>query len=128
MLIDDKLLVELFEQKDRKRRQALFALFAEELLTGLSRARIADLISAKLGRPGLVTADDVRYCRFYFKGKSEITASRNSTPTQKPRPRSEHSSEPGSNPPGAFKVSDPDEIKLQDQFNYESKFAKKNEN
>ncbi|WP_426295693.1 hypothetical protein ACN9ML_14085 [Dyadobacter endophyticus] len=70
MLIDEKLLIELFEQKDRKRREVLFELFHDHLLARLTRARIADMISAKLGRPRLITAEDVRYCRFYFKQKN----------------------------------------------------------
>ncbi|MCF0075513.1 hypothetical protein LZD49_33865 [Dyadobacter sp. CY261] len=124
MLIDEKLLIELFEQKDRKRREALFELFAGELLARLTRARIADMISAKLGRPGLITAEDVRYCRFYFKGKKTATTPR---PEQKPKPKPDQSPGAESNQSSAFKVTDPDQIKLQDQFKFESKFAKKNE-
>lgn len=124
MLIDEKLLIELFEQKDRKRREALFELFPDELLARLTLARIADLISAKLGKPGLITAQDVRYCRFYFKGRKTATTPR---PGQRPKPRPDQALGADHIQPGAFKVTDPDEIKLQDQFKFESKFAKKNE-
>ncbi|MCF0075693.1 hypothetical protein LZD49_34800 [Dyadobacter sp. CY261] len=122
MLIDEKLLIELFEQKDRKRREALFELFPGELLARLTRARIAALISSKLGRPGLITAEDVRYCRFYFKSKKTASTTR---PVEKPKPDQSPGAE--NNQSSAFKVTDPDQIKLQDQFKFESKFAKKNE-
>jgi hypothetical protein len=120
MLIDEKLLIELFEQKDRKRREALFELFHEDLLAKLTRARIADLINAKLGRPGLVTAQDVRYCRFYFKEK-KIT--RSHKPVEKPKPRPDQPQHAESSQPNAFKVTDPDEIKLEDQFKFKSKHS-----
>ncbi len=124
MMIDEQLLIELFEQKDRKRREALVGLFREDLFASLTRARIADMINIKLGRPGLITAEDVRYCRFYFKDKKTRRIPRTVEKTiRKPdQPQDAESSQPG-----AFKVTDPDEIKLQDQFKFESKFAKKNE-
>ncbi|WP_342087101.1 hypothetical protein [Dyadobacter sp. OTU695] len=122
MLIDEKLLIELFEQKDRKRREALFELFPDELLARLTRARIADLINAKLARPGLVTADDVRYCRFYFKDKKHLGAIR---PVEKPKPRPDHSAGSGDSPLSTFKVTDPDGIKLEDQFTFKSKHSNK---
>lgn len=124
MLIDKQLLIELFEQKDRKRREALFGLFREDLFASLTRARIADMINVKLGRLGLITAEDVRYCRFYFKDKKTERIRRTvEKTTRKPdQPQDAESSQPN-----AFKVTDPDEIKLQDQFKFESKFAKKNE-
>ncbi|MHA4741973.1 hypothetical protein [Dyadobacter sp. MSC1_007] len=122
MLIDEKLLIELFEQKDRKRREALFELFRDDLLARLTRARIAGLISAKLGRPGLITAEDVRYCRFYFKDKKTASPPR---PVEKPKPKPDQSSYAESNQSGAFKVTDPDEIKLEDQFKFKSKHSNK---
>jgi hypothetical protein len=122
MLIDEKLLIELFEQKDRKRREALFELFHDELFARLTLARIADLISAKLGRPGLITAEDVRYCRFYFKGKKPVRTLR---PVEKPKPKPDQPQHAESSQPNAFKVTDPDEIKLEDQFNFKSKHSNK---
>lgn len=121
-MIDEKLLIELFEQKDRKRREALVGFFREDLFASLTRARIADIISAKLGRPGLITAEDVRYCRFYFKGKKtgQIHKAVDKTickPDQTPNTENIQ--------PGAFKVTDPDEIKLEDQFKFKSKHSTK---
>ncbi|MDR6804549.1 hypothetical protein J2Y45_001818 [Dyadobacter sp. BE34] len=122
MMIDEQLLIELFEQKDRKRREALFGLFREDLFARLTRARIADMINAKLGRPGLITAEDVRYCRFYFKDKKTRRIPRTVDKTiRKPDqpPDTEnilHS---------AFKVTDPDGIKLEDQFKFKSKHSNK---
>lgn len=124
MLIDEKLLIELFEQRDRKRREALFELFREDLFASLTRARIADIISAKLGRPGLITAEDVRYCRFYFKDKKTRRIPRTVEKTIRKPDQPQDAENIQSS---AFKVTNPDEIKLQDQFKFESKFAKKNE-
>ncbi|WP_426293322.1 hypothetical protein ACN9ML_29395 [Dyadobacter endophyticus] len=122
MLIDEKLLIELFEQKDRKRREVLFELFHDHLLARLTRARIADMISAKLGRPRLITAEDVRYCRFYFKGKETGSTPR---PEGKPKPKPDRPLAAENIQSSAFKVTDPDEIKLQDQFNFKSKHSNK---
>jgi len=122
MLIDEKLLIELFEQKDRKRREVLFEFFHDHLLAGLTRARIADMISAKLGRPGLITAEDVRYCRFYFKGKKTDSTP---MPEQKPKPKPDRPLAAENIQSSAFKVTDPDEIKLQDQFKFKSKHSNK---
>ncbi|WP_342084837.1 hypothetical protein [Dyadobacter sp. OTU695] len=122
MLIDEKLLIELFEQKDRKRREVLFELFHDHLLARLTRARIADLINAKLARPGLVTAEDVRYCRFYFKGKKIASSHR---PVEKSKPKPDQLQNVGNSQPSAFKVTDPDQIKLEDKFNFKSKHSNK---
>ena len=122
MLIDEKLLIELFEQKDRKRREVLFEFFHDHLLARLTRARIADMISAKLGRPGLITAEDVRYCRFYFKGKKTGSTPR---PEQKPKPKPDRPLSAENIQSSAFKVTNPDEIKLEDQFMFKSKHSNK---
>ena len=122
MQIDEQLLIELFEQKDRKRREALFELFREDLFASLTRARIADMINAKLGRPGLIKAEDVRYCRFYFKDKKTRRIHRTVEKTiRKPdQPQDTENIQPI-----AFKVTDPDEIKLEDQFKFKSKHSTK---
>ena len=121
-MINEKLLIELFEQKDRKRREALVGVFREDLFASLTRARIADIISAKLGRPGLITAEDVRYCRFYFKGKKakRIHGSVEKTICKPDQPQGAENIQPS-----AFKVTDPDGIKLEDQFKFKSKHSTK---
>ena len=121
-MIDEKLLIELFEQRDRKRREALFELFRENLFASLTRARVADMINAKLGRPGLIKAEDVRYCRFYFKDKKtgRIHWAVEKTIRKPDRPQDAENFQPN-----AFKVTDPDEIKLEDQFNFKSKHSNK---
>ena len=121
-MINEKLLIELFEQKDRKRREALVGVFREDLFASLTRARIADIISAKLRRPGLITAEDVRYCRFYFKGKKTGRIHKVVENTiRKPDQRQDIENVQ----PSAFKVTDPDEIKLEDQFKFKSKHSTK---
>lgn len=121
-MIDEKLLIELFEQRDRKRREALFELFREDLFASLTRARIADMINVKLGRPGLITAEDVRYCRFYFKDKKtrRIHRAEEKIIRKPDQPQNTSNSQPN-----AFKVTDPDEIKLEDQFKFKSKHSTK---
>lgn len=122
MLIDEKLLIELFEQKDRKRREALFELFREDLFASLTRARIADMINAKLGRPGLIKAEDVRYCRFYFKDKK---IGRIHKAVEKTIRKADQPQDAENIQLNAFKVTDPDEIKLEDQFKFKSKHSTK---
>lgn len=121
-MIDEKLLIELFEQRDRKRREALFELFRENLFASLTRARIADMINAKLGRPGLIKAEDVRYCRFYFKDKrtGRIHRAMEKTIRKPDQPQDAENIQPS-----VFKVTDPDEIKLEDQFKFKSKHSTK---
>jgi len=121
-MIDEQLLIELFEQKDRKRREALFRLFREELFASLTRARIADMINAKLGRPGLITAEDVRYCRFYFRDKKTERIHRTVEKTIRKPDQPQDSENTQSS---AFKVTDPYEIKLEDQFKFKSKHSNK---
>ena len=122
MLIDEQLLIELFEQKDRKRREALLGLFREDLFASLTRARIADMINVKLGRPGLITAEDVRYCRFYFKDKKTERIHR---AVEKTIRKPDQPPDTENLQPSAFKVTDPDEIKLEDQFKFKSKHSNK---
>ena len=122
MKIDEQLLIELFEQKDRKRREALFGLFREDLFASLTRARIADMINVKLGRPGLITAEDVRYCRFYFKDKKTERIHR---AVEKTIRKPDQPPDTENILPSAFKVTNPDEIKLEDQFKFKSKHSTK---
>ncbi|WP_106596570.1 hypothetical protein [Dyadobacter jiangsuensis] len=122
MMIDEKLLIELFEQRDRKRREALFELFREDLFASLTRARIADMINIKLGRPGLITAEDVRYCRFYFKDKKTRRIPRT---VEKTIRKPDQSQDAENFQSSAFKVTDPGEIKLEDQFKFKSKHSAK---
>lgn len=122
MQIDEKFLIELFEQKDRKRREALFGLFREDLFASLTRARIADMINVKLGRPGLITAEDVRYCRFYFKDKKTERIRRT---VEKTTRKPDQHKDAENFQPSVFKVTNPDEIRLEDQFKFKSKHSTK---
>ena len=44
-------------------------------MTSLSAHYVAEMICSDLGKPDLVDADDVRYCRFYFRKKPETRSS-----------------------------------------------------
>ncbi|QRR01496.1 hypothetical protein [Dyadobacter sandarakinus] len=69
MKVDKNILIDLFERKDKKRRKILYELYAELVMTSLSAYYVAEMICSDLQKPELVDADDVRYCRFYFRKK-----------------------------------------------------------
>ncbi len=131
MKVDKNILIDLFERKDKKRRKILYELYAELVMTPLSAYYIAEMICSDLGRPELVNADDVRFCRFYFRKKPET---RSSAPMREERL---HSS-PG--PKREQQVthervkdlskavwSDGETMDMQDNFFRGTKLGKKNE-
>jgi hypothetical protein len=63
------LLIELYRQHDRKRKRMLYDLFASTISINTSLHFIAQLINKELGIEGLITEDDIKYCRHYFKNK-----------------------------------------------------------
>ncbi|WP_143828813.1 hypothetical protein [Dyadobacter fermentans] len=73
--VDKNILIDLFERKDKKRRKILYELYAELVMTSLSAYYVAEMICSDLGKPDLVDADDVRYCRFYFCKKPKTLSS-----------------------------------------------------
>lgn len=73
--VDKNILIDLFERKDKKRRKILYELYAELVLTSLSAYYVAEMICSDLGKPELIDADDVRYCRFYFCKKPKTLSS-----------------------------------------------------
>ncbi|GGM82788.1 hypothetical protein GCM10010967_13100 [Dyadobacter beijingensis] len=75
MKVNKDILIDLFERKDKKRRKILYEFYAELVMTSLSSYYVAEMICSDLGKPELVDADDVRYCRFYFRKKSETRSS-----------------------------------------------------
>lgn len=68
--MNTKMLIELYEKKDRKRKRMLFELFSETILLSVSLSFISQLINRELGVENLISEDDVRYCRHYFKDKT----------------------------------------------------------
>lgn len=68
--MNKKMVIELYEKKDRKRKRMLFELFSETILLSVSLSFISQLINRELGVENLISEDDVRYCRHYFKDKT----------------------------------------------------------
>lgn len=63
------LLIELYRQQDRKRKRVLYDLFSSTILLNASLHFIAQMINKELGIESLITQDDIKYCRHYFKDK-----------------------------------------------------------
>lgn len=61
------LLIELFEIKDKHRRRCLYESFADKINTRASRKFIAQWINKELARDDLISEEDIKYCRHYFK-------------------------------------------------------------
>lgn len=64
---EKKLLIQLFQQKDRKRKEVLYRIFLDIINLNASLGFIAELINKDLGVTNLITQDDIKYCRYYFK-------------------------------------------------------------
>ncbi|WP_149242994.1 hypothetical protein [Dyadobacter sp. 32] len=132
MMMNSELLIDLFERKDKKRRKILYEQYADLLLTSLSAFYVAEMISVELGMPGLVTADDVRYCRFYFRSKQTQRASipiksERLLPSSAPEPRTHRTHQCNVKDPSALRWSDPDTMNMQDNIIRKTKFGKKDE-
>lgn len=71
--MDKEILIELYQRKDRKRKMVLNELYYRQIHSNLSQNYIASIINRDLGIENLIQAEDIRYCKFYFK-KKEIAA------------------------------------------------------
>lgn len=131
MEVDKNILIDLFERKDKKRRKILYELYAELVMTSLSAYYVAEMICSDLQKPELIHADDVRYCRFYFRKKPR-------TPSSAPIREERHLSSPA--PKREQQVthervrdlsqavwSDGETMDMQDNFFRGTKLGKKNE-
>lgn len=61
------LLIELYRQQDRRRKRVLYDLFSDTIQINASLHFIAQMINKELGIESLITQDDIKYCRHYFK-------------------------------------------------------------
>ena len=69
------LLIELYRQQDRRRKRVLYDLFSDTIQINASLHFIAQMINKELGVEGLVTQEDIKYCRYYFKNtKVQVNA------------------------------------------------------
>lgn len=61
------LLIELYRQQDRRRKRVLYDLFSDTIQINASLHFIAQMINKELDVEDLITQDDIKYCRHYFK-------------------------------------------------------------
>ncbi|WP_439585693.1 hypothetical protein [Dyadobacter bucti] len=132
MKVSKELLIDLFERKDKKRRKILYELYAELVLTSLSAHYVAEMINSDLGKPELIDADDVRYCRYYFRKRSkpfDKVALRTEPllPSPAPEPRPQHNHKMSVKNLLKAPWSDGDAKDMQDKISIQTKFIKKNE-
>ena len=124
--MDKKTLTDLFERKDKKRRRLLYELFFDLITSTLSASYIAEMICKDLARSGMVSAADIKFCRFHFKNKVVRPASIRAV--SKPQPVSDLPIKPDQNIQiGSFTAfcSDPDTMSTQENIIVQSKFSKK---
>lgn len=132
MKLNKEMLIDLFERKDKKRRKILYELFAELMLTSLSACYVAEMISSDLGRPELIDADDVRYCRYYFRKTPKPfdkvpLRTEPLLPSPAPEPRPQHNHKISLKNPLKAPWSDADAEDMQDKISIKTKFINKNE-
>ena len=114
-----EIIISLFEKKDRKRRRILYSLYQEYFDQGLSSVFIANLVNDDLQSPELVSPEDIKYCRFYFKGKVKVPKR---LPSARASPSESCEKSVASNSP--IQWSDPDQLDaIQNQI-VKSKFSK----
>lgn len=105
-MISHKLLIQLFENKDKSRRRCLYEAFQDKINTNTSRKFIAQMINKELARDDLITEDDIKYCRHYFKDEKDrkplpaipATVSKKTTVQSQPVPTFESDGLVWSNP------------------------------
>jgi hypothetical protein len=129
--VDKNILIDLFERKDKKRRKILYELYAELVMTSLSAHYVAEMICSDLGKPELVDADDVRYCRFYFRKKPKTLSNateREQRLLSSPAPKREQQVTQEKVKDLSKAVwSDGETMDMQDNFFRGTKLGKKNE-
>ena len=67
----NELVIQLFESKDKSRRRCLYEAFQDKIKTNTSRKFIAQWINKELARDDLITEEDIKYCRHYFKDEKD---------------------------------------------------------
>ena len=121
--MDKTTLIDLFERRDKKRKRILYELYFDLITSRLTARYIAEMICKDLGHADMVSAADIKFCRFHFKGKV-VTAATRPSPRSKPVSGSPVQFEPQSSGTSAH-WSDPDTMSTQENIIVESKFSKK---
>ena|SRR5215217_7857211 len=132
MKVDKEILIDLFERKDKKRRKILYELYAELVLTSLSAYYVAEMINSDLRKPELIDADDVRYCRYYFRKRPKPfdrvpLTTEPLLPSPAPESRPQHTYNMSVKNPLKAPWSDGDAKDMQDKISIQTKFINKNE-
>jgi hypothetical protein len=132
MKVNKEILIDLFERKDKKRRKILYELYAELVLTSLSAYYVAEIVSSDLGKPELIDADDVRYCRYYFRKRNKPfdrvpLRTEPLLPSSAPESRPQHTHNMSVKNPLKAPWSDGDAKDMQDKISVKTKFINKNE-
>lgn len=132
MRVNKEILIDLFERKDKKRRKILYELYAELVLTSLSAYYVAEMISSDLKKPALIDADDVRYCRYYFRKRTKPfdrvpLRTEPLLPSPAPEPRPQHIQNVTVKNLLKEPWSDGDAKDMQDKISVKTKFINKNE-
>lgn len=121
--MEKDILIDLFDRKDKKRRRVLYEHYHNLITNIYSAVYAAEAISKDLERPGLVTARDIKFCRYQFKGKkvgrsSVVAASNNINNIKEISPATNIGRQ-------ALHWSDPTELEGEDSIIVKSKHAKK---
>jgi hypothetical protein len=132
MRVNKEVLIDLFERKDKKRRKILYELYSELVLTSLSAHYVAEMICSDLGKAELIDADDVRYCRYYFRKKTKPFGriplkTEPLLPSLAPESRPQHTHNMSVKNPLRAPWSDGDAKDMQDKISRKTKFINKNE-
>ncbi len=68
-------LIQLYQEKDRMRKRALYEIYKAEIELKASLPFIAKIINDDLGVENLIPISDLTYCRYFFKD-TQITKSK----------------------------------------------------
>ena len=122
--MNKEILIELYRLKDRKRKMLLNELYYKQIHLKLSQTFIANMINRDLGVENLIQADDIRYCKFYFKHEKEASKQdvKNDKDLIKPVQSSHRQAEKPENSSDDLEVDDETPFK---PFNYNFKYKQK---
>ncbi|MER0439741.1 hypothetical protein [Emticicia sp. W12TSBA100-4] len=117
------LLIELYRQQDRRRKRVLYDLFSDTIQINASLHFIAQMINKELGVEGLITQDDIKYCRHYFKDtKIQVKARLPEIPKRHPIPDKKNETSRSDGHSKEINWTNPDEVNLNQVI--KSKFSK----
>ncbi len=74
-MITNEILIYLFQKKDPSRKRILYKMYKELIDSDMSRESIIEIISREIGKTGLVSVSDIKYCRSEFKRKTQNSSS-----------------------------------------------------